>query len=182
MAAKSIAALKAQWGSTDPKDYSTDLTDSLGVLPDVTAEAAELNKLAGVTAGTVTASKAVVVDANKDIGDFRNLDVTNLDAGASGTAGTVDVFPTTASKGKLIISAQDATGNTNTTIRNAASMAQATVYTLRDPVAATAAIPAGTQVALIGDPAAGGTQDAEARTAINAIIDALQAFGMVATS
>jgi hypothetical protein len=33
----------------------------------VTATAAELNKAAGVTAGTVTASKAVVVDANKRI-------------------------------------------------------------------------------------------------------------------
>jgi len=40
------------------------------------ATAAELNTLAGVTAGTVTASKAVVVDANKDIGSFRNLRTT----------------------------------------------------------------------------------------------------------
>lgn len=37
------------------------------------ATAAELNTLAGVTAGTVTASKAVVVDSNKDIATFRNL-------------------------------------------------------------------------------------------------------------
>lgn len=35
--------------------------------------------------------------------------------------------------------------------------------------------------AVIADPAGGATTDAEARTAINAIIDALQAFGIVAT-
>ena len=29
----------------------------------------------GVTAGTVTASKAVVVDSNKDIGTFRNITI-----------------------------------------------------------------------------------------------------------
>lgn len=92
---------------------------------------AELGFVDGVTAGTVTASKAAVVDSNKDIGDFRNLDVTNLDAGASGTAGTVDVFPTTASKGKLIVSATDNTGNTNVTITNAAH-GQATVVTIPD--------------------------------------------------
>lgn len=33
----------------------------------------ELAYLDGVTAGTVTASKAVVVDAGKDIGNFRNI-------------------------------------------------------------------------------------------------------------
>jgi fructosamine-3-kinase len=44
-----------------------------------------------------------------------------------------------------------------------------------------AAIASGTQAALIADPTGGSTTDAEARTAINAIIDALQAFGIVAS-
>jgi len=39
----------------------------------VTSTAAELNFVDGSTAGTVVASKAVVVDSNKDAGDFRNL-------------------------------------------------------------------------------------------------------------
>lgn len=43
-----------------------------------------------------------------------------------------------------------------------------------------AAVASGTQASLIADPADGTTVDAEARTAINAIIDALQAFGIVA--
>ena len=87
--------------------------------------------LSGVTAGTVTASKAAVVDSNKDIGDFRNLDVTNLDAGLSGTAGSVDVFPSTASKGKLTLVAADSSGDTQTKITNA-SQASARTYTVPD--------------------------------------------------
>jgi Chaperone of endosialidase len=44
----------------------------------VTASGDELNYLDGSTPGTVVASKAVVVDANKDISSFRNLTATNL--------------------------------------------------------------------------------------------------------
>lgn len=43
-----------------------------------TTSAAEVNVLAGVTAGTVTASKALVVDANKDISSLRNVSVSQL--------------------------------------------------------------------------------------------------------
>ena len=42
----------------------------------VTATASELNVLDAVTAGTVSASKAVVVDGNKDASGFRNLTLT----------------------------------------------------------------------------------------------------------
>tara|TARA_B100002003_G_scaffold184400_2_gene172747 strand:+ start:2916 stop:3224 length:309 start_codon:yes stop_codon:yes gene_type:complete len=45
-----------------------------------------------------------------------------------------------------------------------------------------AVVASGTQAAVIADPSGGATTDAEARTAINAVIDALQAFGIVATS
>jgi hypothetical protein len=92
-----------------------------------TVSVAEIVTLDGVTAGTVAASKAVVVDSNKDASAFRTVVVTNLDAGASGTAGTVDIFPTTASKGKIAIAATDSTGNTTTTITNAAQSATATM-------------------------------------------------------
>lgn len=91
----------------------------------------EIGYLDGLTIGTVTASKGVIVDANKDIGDFRNLDVVNLDAGASGTAGTVDVFPTTASKGKLAITAGDNAGDTTNTIVNASQTTTA-IWTIPD--------------------------------------------------
>ena len=101
----------------------------------VTASAAELNVLDGVTAGTVTASKGVVVDASKNIGDFNNLDAVNLDAGASGTAGSIDVFPATALKGKLTLAVTDQTGDTAVTLQIDA-MGQATAVHVPDPGAA----------------------------------------------
>jgi len=53
---------------------------------------AELETIDGVTAGTVAASKAVVVDSNKDIGSFRNLTLTGeLDAATGDFSGAVDI-------------------------------------------------------------------------------------------
>lgn len=43
-------------------------------------------------------------------------------------------------------------------------------------------VASGTQVAKIADPAGGATTDAEARTAIGKIIDALEAFGISASA
>jgi hypothetical protein len=49
----------------------------------ITATGTEINTLSGVVAGTVSASKAVVVDANKDISSFRNLTATGTYYGAT---------------------------------------------------------------------------------------------------
>lgn len=57
--------------------------------------------------------------------------ITNVDLGASGTAGSLDIFPTTASKGKLAFAAADSAGNTTTTITNA-SQTGARTYTIPD--------------------------------------------------
>lgn len=61
----------------------------------------------------------------------------NLVAGSSGHAGTVSSFPATASKGSLALVGVANTGNTVTTISNAA-MGQASVISIPDPAAATA--------------------------------------------
>ena len=45
----------------------------------------EMAALDGVTAGTVTASKALVVDANKDIATLNNVTMTNLIVGTGGS-------------------------------------------------------------------------------------------------
>lgn len=94
----------------------------------------------GLTPGEVLASKALVVNSDRDLGvaaatAVRNLLVTNLDAGISGTAGTVDIFPTTASKGKLSISCTDQTGDTTVSLV-AGAMATARTITIPDPGAA----------------------------------------------
>jgi cytoskeletal protein CcmA (bactofilin family) len=62
----------------------------------VTSTAAELNVLDGVTAGTVAASKAVVVDSNKDAASFRNVTLTGeLDAATLDISGDADIDGTT---------------------------------------------------------------------------------------
>lgn len=53
---------------------------------------AELEKLDGITNGTVAADKAVVVDSNKDIASFRNVTLTGeLDAGSLDISGDADI-------------------------------------------------------------------------------------------
>lgn len=61
----------------------------------------------------------------------------NITSGSSGDAGTFISFPTTAANGTLIISALDAGGAFNTTLRNSA-MGQSSVLSFPDPGAATA--------------------------------------------
>ena len=57
---------------------------------------AELETIDGVTAGTVAASKAIVVDSNKDFTGARNITLTGeLDAGSLDVSGDVDVDGTT---------------------------------------------------------------------------------------
>lgn len=106
------------------------LRDIIGHIDDLSTT--ELGYIDGVTAGTVTASKALVCDSNKDLGDLRNLDVVNLDAGSNGVAGSVDVFASGDSKGKLTLSCTNQTGNTAVTLTPAA-MGQATTITIPDP-------------------------------------------------
>jgi len=53
---------------------------------------ADLEQLDGITAGTVAASKAVVVDSNKDAASFRNITLTGeLDAGSLDVSGDADI-------------------------------------------------------------------------------------------
>jgi len=61
----------------------------------------------------------------------------NIQAGLSGSAGTVASFPGTALKGYLVLQAIANTGNTTTTISNVA-MGQASVISIPDPAGATA--------------------------------------------
>ena len=58
----------------------------------ITSTAAELNLVDGITAGTISASLAVIVDSNKDITGFRNVTLTGeLDAGSLDVSGNVDI-------------------------------------------------------------------------------------------
>ena len=107
--------------------------------------ASDLSKIDGITNGTAAANKALVLGASKEIATITSATITtltgttanltNVYAGASGTAGSVDVFPATAAKGKLTITCADQTGDTAVTLKPAA-MGQATQVNIPDPGAA----------------------------------------------
>ena len=70
----------------------TAITGTSFVIGSADINETELETIDGVTAGTVAASKAVVVDSNKDIGSFRNITLTGeLDAGSLDISGNADI-------------------------------------------------------------------------------------------
>ena len=72
--------------AVDPGSTTISSTPAeLNKLDGYTGDHTDINKIDGVTDGTVTASKAVVVDANKDVTGFRNVTATGLITGATGS-------------------------------------------------------------------------------------------------
>ena len=83
-------------GTSGSDTLITATAAELNTLDGVTSPAAELNLVDGSTAGTVVASKAVVVDSNKDIASFRNVTLTGeLDAATLDISGNADIDGTT---------------------------------------------------------------------------------------
>ena len=79
-------------GSSAAAITGTAITGTSFVIGSADIGEAELETIDGVTAGTVAASKAVVVDSNKDIGSFRNITLTGeLDAGSLDISGNADI-------------------------------------------------------------------------------------------
>ena len=104
-------------------DGVTATTSELNILDGVTATAAEINVLDGVTGGTVTASKVIVVDANKDVASFRNVTLTGDLTAANGVfssnvslASTITFEGSTADAYETTISVTDPTADRTFTI------------------------------------------------------------------
>lgn len=76
----------------------------INLLDGVTATTAELNYIDVATLGTVEASKAITVDANKDVTGIRNLTITGTLSGATGLVTMSDVYPV----GSIYINATNA--------------------------------------------------------------------------
>ena len=83
-------------GASGSDTLVTSTAAELNILDGVTSTTAELNLIDGSIAGTVVASKAVVVDSNKDIASFRNVTLTGeLDAATLDISGDADIDGTT---------------------------------------------------------------------------------------
>lgn len=124
------------------------------------------------TSPTIANHFAVFTNTSGNLGEdaATAINAGNIQAGLSGTAGTLAAFPSGALAGKLVISAIGNTGNTDVTISNAI-FGQASVITIPDPGSATAkfvldtgttTMAAGSQIVLAK---ADGTEAANAVTA-----------------
>ncbi len=98
-----------------------------------------------VTLPTIANHIAVYTDTAGSLSEDATTAINggNIQAGLSGTAGTLASFPATASKGSLKIVGVANTGNTDVTISNAAH-GQATVYSIGDIGASTGGLVAAT--------------------------------------
>lgn len=91
------------------------------------------------TSPTIANHIAVFTNTSGNLGEDAATAINggNLQAGLSGTAGTVASFPGTAANGSLILAATNAGGAFNTTVSNS-TMGQSSVVSIPDPGAATA--------------------------------------------
>jgi len=92
----------------------------------------ELERIDGLTIGTVTASKVVTVNANKDVTGFRNITLTGeLDAGSLDISGNVDIDGTLdvalGSTLRSTVNIQGITSITNTTASSSTTTGALTV-------------------------------------------------------
>ena len=109
----------------DPEFTDVTITGTLTVGGSV-FNAAELGALDGVTAGTVTANKAVIVDGSKNIGTFGTITAANLTANTAvqgatvtattgiraGSSGTPIAQATAANVNQFYVTASAASGDT----------------------------------------------------------------------
>jgi hypothetical protein len=113
-----VAADRALKTNSDGELVVSDVTSAeLDVLDGITASTAELNfnDLGSSSAGTVVASKAVTVDANKDVGSFRNLTATGLLTTSSIVIGDGSNIGSTSDTDALSIASDGSLGVTSTT-------------------------------------------------------------------
>lgn len=113
--------------------------------------------ITGVTTPTIVGHIAVYDSTGGNIGEDAATAINggNLQAGLSGTAGTVASFPSAATSGSLVLAAvTNSSGNFSTTISNAAAVGQSQVVSIPDSGASTANFllskSAGTQHVTVG--------------------------------
>lgn len=113
--------------------------------------------LAAKSVLVLSGNGVMVIDVNGNVNTVPGTSsvLTNLDLGASGTAGTLDVFPATAESGKLALSVTDQATDAIVSLVIGA-MAAARTITLADPLAA-ADILTGQQAAVARTATADGT-------------------------
>jgi hypothetical protein len=127
---------------------------TLGALKDLGYLPSNAAKTKVVMAGSAVVANHIALfqDTSGTVDDTAATAINNgsIQAGLSGTAGTLISYPAVAANGNLIIAAVGNAGNFSATVSSKSTLGQATVYTIPDPGAATAnfILDAGTAAAL----------------------------------
>lgn len=150
-----FASISADFTSLEPLVFSTNVVgtpvtigdfavfastggnlEDLGYLP------SDASKTRVVMAGSAVVVNHIAkfVDTTGTVDDTAGVAINsgNIQAGLSGTAGTLISFPAVAANGSFIWAAVGNAGNFNATVSPKSTLGQATVYTIPDPGAATA--------------------------------------------
>ncbi len=113
-----------------------------GALKDAGYSASDPAKTVVVMAGSAVVANHIALfqDTAGTIDDTAATAINNgsIQAGLSGTAGTLISYPASAANGHMIMAAVGNAGNFNTTVSSISSLGQSTVVTIPDPGAATA--------------------------------------------
>lgn len=128
----------AQFGISNMVWSASPLNSGLGTAAAKAASNNSLATVASVNTPTIVNHLATYADTNGTLSEDAATAINggNIQAGLSGTAGTVGSFPATAANGELLLAAVNAGGAFNTTISNG-TMGQSTVYTMGDIGAST---------------------------------------------
>lgn len=123
-------------------DDFTVFDGTLGALKDLGFSASDPTKTKVVMAGSAVLVNHIAkfVDVAGTIDDSAGTAINsgNIQAGLSGTAGTLISYPAAAANGNFILASVGNAGNFSATVSPKSTLGQATVYTIPDPGAATA--------------------------------------------
>ena len=115
---------------------------TLGALKDAGYSASDPTKTKVVMAGSAVVANHIALfqDTAGTIDDTAATAINNgsIQAGLSGTAGTLISYPAVAANGHMVMAAVGNAGNFNATVSSISTLGQSTVYTIPDPGAATA--------------------------------------------
>jgi cytoskeletal protein CcmA (bactofilin family) len=134
-----VNALVLDMSASGQATFNSTVTATGFIIGSANINENDLESIDDITAGTISASKAAVVDTNKDITGFRNITLTGeLDAGSLDVSGNVDVDGTLEADAitvngtalNTVIAGVTVTNATNAT--NATTAAVATTVTISD--------------------------------------------------
>lgn len=115
---------------------------TLGALKDLGFSASDPSKSKVVMAGSAVVANHIALfqDTAGTVDDTAATAINNgsIQAGLSGTAGSLISYPSAASNGHMVVAAVGNAGNFNATLSSISTLGQSTVYTIPDPGAATA--------------------------------------------